>query len=214
MLGQFDFRSVSGDRFQSQFLNRYLHRFFPLLDGALYGLKLAGNSWRNTLAAVIKDLGFTSTRADADVWIQPAVKENGHEYYEMLLVYMDDILCISHQAEAVLKELGMFCKIKDGSLKKLDIYLGMNIKEEQMKDGMTAWSTSPRDYVNNAVKTVESLLVEDGEGYTLKNNAKNPFPNEYKPELDVTDELPSHLVSHYLQLIGIARWMGSRDWTN
>ena len=75
-----------------------------------------------------------------------------------------------------------------------------------MNDWTVAWSTSPRDYVNNAVKTVESLLVEDGEGYTLKNNAKNPFPNEYKPELDVTDELPSHLVSCYLQLIGIARW--------
>ena len=134
------------------------------------------------------------------------MKENGHEYYEMLLVYMDNILCISHQAEAVLKELGMFYKIKDGSLKKPDIYLGMNIKEEQMKDGTTAWLTSPRDYVNNAVKTVESLLVEDGEGYTLKNNTKNLFPNEYKPKLDVTDELPSHLASRYLQLIGIARW--------
>ena len=57
------------------------------------------------------------------------------------------------------------------------------------------------DWINTFV-----MLVEDSEGYTLKNNVKNPFPNEYKPELDVTNELPSHLVSSYLQLIGIARW--------
>ena len=44
-----------------------------ILVHTLYGLKSARNSWRNTLAAAIKDLGFTSTRADADVWIRPAV---------------------------------------------------------------------------------------------------------------------------------------------
>ena len=55
----------------------------------------------------------------------------------------------------------------------------------------------------NAVKTVERLFEEDGEGYVLKNSAKNPFPLGYKPETDVTDELGDELASHYLQLIGI-----------
>ena len=43
---------------------------------------------------------------------------------------------------------------------------------------------------------------EDGEGYVLKSNAKNPFPSGYRPELDVTDELGDELASRYLQLIG------------
>ena len=60
--------------------------------------------------------------------------------------------------------------------------------------------------MKNAVKTVEDLLLEDGEGYTLKNNAKDPFPAKYKPELDITDELGPELASRYLQLVGICRW--------
>ena len=52
----------------------------------------------------------------------------------------------------------------------------------------------------------ERLFDEDGEGYVLKSNAKNPFPSGYRPELDVTDELGDELASRYLQLIGICRW--------
>ena len=60
--------------------------------------------------------------------------------------------------------------------------------------------------MENAIKTVEGLLLEDGEGYVLKTQAKNPLPQGYRPELDVTSELDSDLASRYMQLIGILRW--------
>jgi hypothetical protein len=62
----------------------------------------------------------------------------------------------------------------------------------------------PRDYIKNAIKTVEGLLTEEKEGYVLKNKVKNPFPMNYQPELDVLNELGPEFSSHYLQLIGIA----------
>ena len=65
---------------------------------------------------------------------------------------------------------------------------------------------SPRDYVKNLVKVVEDLLEEDGEGYKLKSNAKNPLPNNCRPEVNVAEELGPNLVSRYLQLVGVARW--------
>ena len=173
---------------------------------ALYGLKGSGSSWRATLAKALEDCGFVPTKADPDVWIRPATRDDGFEYYEMLFVYVDDILCVSHQALAVLQEIGEFYTIKPDSLKKPDLYLGAEVAEFQLPDGRVAWSTSPRKYVLNAIKTVEALLVEDGDQYTLKNNARNPFPTDYKPELDVSDELSPTLVSRFLQLIGIARW--------
>jgi hypothetical protein len=37
--------------------------------------------------------------------------------------------------------------------------------------------------------------------------AKTPFPSNYRPELDVTDELSLDLCSRYSQLIGVLRWM-------
>ena len=52
------------------------------------------------LAETLYDLGYTSTKADSDVWIRPATKPDGFKYYEILLVYVDDVLCISHHADA------------------------------------------------------------------------------------------------------------------
>jgi hypothetical protein len=91
-------------------------------------------------------------------------------------------------------------------LKKPGINLGANVSEFQLPDGQIAWSTSPCDYVKNAIKTVEDLLEEDGEGYTLKSNVRDPFPKDYKLELDVTDELDAPMASTFLQLMGICRW--------
>jgi hypothetical protein len=124
----------------------------------------------------------------------------------MLLVYVDDVLAISHEPKVLIDAIGEYYKVKPGSDKEPDIFLGANVEKVQMPDGREVWATSPRDYVKNAIKTVEGLLAEDGEGYVLKNKAKNPFPMNYQPELDVSNELGPELSSHYLQLIGIARW--------
>jgi hypothetical protein len=173
---------------------------------SLYGLKSAGAAFRSSLAQILRDVGYDSTKADPDVWIRKAVKDNGHQYYEMLFVYVDDILALSHQAENAIKEITAFYKAKDGSIKPPDIYLGANISRMQLPDGREVWTTSPKMYVKNSILVVERLLTDDGEGYVLKSNVRNPFPTGYRPELDVTEELDQKLASRYMQLIGILRW--------
>ena len=121
----------------------------------------------------------------------------------MLFVYVDDILALSHQAEDVINEITTFFKAKDGSIRPPEIYLGANIAKMQLPDGREVWTTSPRTYVKYSILVVERLLEEDGEGYVLKSNARNPFPTGYKPEIDVTDELDQTLASRFMQLIGI-----------
>jgi hypothetical protein len=81
---------------------------------SLYGLKSAGAAFRSSLAQILRDVGYDSTNADPDVWIHKAVKDNGHQYYEMLFVYVDDILALSHQAENAIKEITAFYKAKQG----------------------------------------------------------------------------------------------------
>ena len=66
---------------------------------------------------------------------QSGKKDNGHQYYEMLFVYVDDILALSHQAENAIKEITAFYKAKDGSIKPPDIYLGANISRMQLPEG-------------------------------------------------------------------------------
>jgi hypothetical protein len=156
------------------------------------------------LAQILQDLGFESSKADPDVWMQKAVRNNGHKYYKMLFVYVDDILALSHKAEDAIKAITTFMKAKEGSIKPPDIYLGANVSKMQLPDGREVWTTSPKSYVKNSLIVVERLLKEDSEGYILKSNICNPFSTGYKPEIDVTDELSQKLASsHYMQLIGI-----------
>ena len=110
---------------------------------SLYGLKSAGAAFRATLAQLLQDPGYKSSRADLDVWMREAIKDNGHKYYEMLFVYVNDILALSHQAEGAIKEITTFFKAKDGSIRPPEIYLGANVAKIQLPDGREVWSTSP-----------------------------------------------------------------------
>ncbi len=125
--------------------------------------------------------------------------EDGYEYCEMLLAYVDDVLAVLNEPKVLIDAIGEYYKVKPGSdNKEPDIYLGVNVKKVQMPDGREVWATSPHDDIKNAIKTVEGLLGEDREGYVLKNKAKNLFPMNYQPELDVSDELGPEVSSCYL----------------
>ena len=75
-----------------------------------------------------------------------------------------------------------------------------------MPNGREIWGLSSRDYVKDAVITVERLFEEHGKVYTHRNTVKALFLSEYKLEQDVTAELGPELASRYLQLIGICPW--------
>jgi hypothetical protein len=73
-----------------------------LVIKALYGLKSASFSFRLYMAEKLSDLGFQSSLADPNVWLRAAMKGDGEQYYEYVLMYVDDILAISVDAEAII----------------------------------------------------------------------------------------------------------------
>ena len=76
---------------------------FQLLDEITYGLKSFGAAYRSFLTEHIYKLGFKPSRADSDCWMRPATKPNGFEYYEYMLVYVDDILVASHDPKLIIE---------------------------------------------------------------------------------------------------------------
>ena len=68
-----------------------------IVEMALYDLKSSGASFRANLAGVLHDLYYVPSKADIDVWISPAVRPDGSEYYEMELCYVDDVLVITSE---------------------------------------------------------------------------------------------------------------------
>ena len=70
-----------------------------LIHHALYGGKAAGHDFQNHLRSCMHFLNFEPCPADPDVWMHPAIKNDGLTCYEYVLLYTDDALVISENAE-------------------------------------------------------------------------------------------------------------------
>ena len=66
-----------------------------LIHHALYGGKATGRDFRNHLRSCMEFLIFKSCLADPDVWMRPAINNDGNTYYEYILLYVDDALVVS-----------------------------------------------------------------------------------------------------------------------
>jgi len=61
---------------------------------------------------------FASSLADPDVWFCAAVKADGFQYYDYVLIYVDDILALSHHPQQILKTLGSLYHLKENSIEQ------------------------------------------------------------------------------------------------
>ena len=57
-------------------------------------------------------LGFALTVMDPDVYIRRNIDKDRSAYYEFLLVYVDNVLAISHDPGAIMKTIGDQFEIK------------------------------------------------------------------------------------------------------
>ena len=101
---------VAGPKFGSEARNNMLAR------KALYGLKSSGTSFRDFLAETLYAMGYRPSYADLDLWLRPAVKPDGFEYYGYILFYVDDMLCISHNRRKLIKRIQEVFKLKDDKI--------------------------------------------------------------------------------------------------
>ena len=175
---------------------------------SLYGLKSAGATFRHHLADCMRHLGYKSCLADPDVWYKSETRpEDGFGYYSYMLLYVDDVLAIHHNAEEPLRELDRFFKMKEGSIGDPTIYLGAKLKQMTLANGVVAWGISPSKYIQDAVKNVENYLAENMSDVKLPSKAPTPFVNDYAPELDVTPELDPEKANYFQTQIGVLRWI-------
>jgi hypothetical protein len=69
-------------------------------------------------------MGFTSSKADPDVWMRASVKPDGTHYYEYVLCYVDNVLASSVDPQAVMDSMSNTFTLKDGTVKEPALYLG------------------------------------------------------------------------------------------
>ena len=154
----------------------------------------------------MEHLHFKSSRADPGVWIRPARRNYGTEYYEYVLLYTDYCLVISDNAEKILRnEIGKSFRLKKKSIADPGKYLWGEIRKVELNNGIYFWAFSSTQYVQDAVKNVEQYLKVQGKNILAK--APAPFQKNYRPEIDMTEELGEDDAAYYHSLIEVLRWI-------
>jgi len=191
---------IAGDEFGT---NRKGKRV--IIIKALYGLKSSGAAWRAHFAEFLHGMGYTSCLADPDVWYKAECKPNGFEYYSYILVYVDDILVVSHHPKATMEILAKTFRLKDGYAPPTQ-NLGATIKHWCLPGDEQAshWVHSAEEYIKQAIANVEIELQREGKG--LQGRYSTPMSPNYRPELDYSLFLGDDAAVYYMELIGILRW--------
>ena len=134
-------------------------------------------------------LGFTTCKADADVWMREKKKSDGTIYWEYVLLYVDDCLCISVDPESIIRnEIGKYFIVKETSIGPPDIYLGGKVRKVELETGVECWAFSSSQYVQEAVRNVRKCLEKryeeknDHLKFHLPKKAPAPMFNDYRPE--------------------------------
>ena len=175
-----------------------------IVKKALYGLKSSGAAFRAMLAKTIYNVGYRPTKADPDVWIRPAVKPDGFEYYELVLVYVDDVISISASPMDAIEGIKAVFKLKGDKAELPDMYLGGGLSIVETASGTKCWTMSSEKYIKTAVTNVEENLAKTG--LRLPTKCTTPIASGYHPSEDTTRELDADGMRYFQELIGVLRW--------
>ncbi|MEM7375757.1 MAG: reverse transcriptase domain-containing protein [Bacteroidota bacterium] len=169
---------------------------------ALYGLRSAGASWHSHLSDTLRSLKFASSNADHDVWMRAAVDRNSQPYYEYVVVYVDDLLIVSHDHQRIFEALGEKYEVKPTSGRYLGMKVNTFIVGKGTKEEREAWYMSAEDYLKHALKVIEDRYPSS----KSEKKVDAPMLIQYHPEIDESPYLDDSNANYYQSLIGILQW--------
>jgi hypothetical protein len=140
--------------------------------------------------------------------MRPAIKEDGFKYYKYVLCHVDDALVVSQHPQRIMEVLGAKYVLKAGSVGEPKTYLGAKVSKYRLEHsddpGKVRWSLLVEDYINRAVKDVETELEKVGKALPTK--VTTPMTADYRPELDRSRELGPEQATYFAGLIGVLCW--------
>ena len=145
----------------------------------LYGLEISGVSWRKMFKYhIVNCLGFAPSTIDPDMYYRCNTKEDSTDYYDVLLVFVDNVLACIHDAKAVMAGIAATFEIKNDEITEPKLYLGSNVDKFQLPNGEYKRNITSTSYVYGDIYTVQRLLAEDGRTLkTVKRPHKGPLPH-------------------------------------
>ena len=78
----------------------------------------------------LDNMGLKYFRANPDVWIRHEIKYYGMEYYEYILVYIDDLLSIYMHVIEVLQEIQCTLNLCNNKVENNSNSIGASLKQK------------------------------------------------------------------------------------
>ena len=79
-------------------------------------MKRSGAAPRYFLAETLDAMVYWPSYDNHDSWLRPELKPDGFKYYEYILCYVDNMLCISHNMRKSMKRIQEDFKLKDDKI--------------------------------------------------------------------------------------------------
>ena len=160
---------------------------------ALYGLKSSGRCWHDRLFDVLQSMGFTPSKAEADIWMRRV-----GDHYEYVACYVDDLLIASKAPENIIAALER--KPHKFALKgtgPVQFHLGCDF----FRDETGTLCVGPKKYIERLSLQYQSMF---GEKPSTK--VTSPLEKNDHPELDTSTLLNEDGITQYQSLIGALQW--------
>ena len=106
---------------------------------SFYVLKSWGVAWRANLVETLNSISYRSTESDPDVRIKMSTVDNGTSDYKYVLVYVNDVLHLTKDAQEDMLKLNQVYQLKKGFGPPYR-YLSATFDRFQLEDGITVWS--------------------------------------------------------------------------
>ena len=122
-----------------------------VIHKAQYGLRSSGKRWHEKLHDILKDMGFTPSKSEEDIWMRPK-----GDHYEYIAVYVDDLMIASKEPEAIIEALTGKHKLKLKGTGPTEFHLGC----DYFRDDDGTLCMAPRKYIDKLTQNYERMFGE------------------------------------------------------
>jgi hypothetical protein len=165
----------------------FLEGHSSVIDCALYGLRSSSLCWHQRYSDVLRLMGYTPNKAEADIWS----RKNGG-LYEYIAVYVDDLFIAARDPSSIVQSLQEKHKFKVKGAGSLTYHLGCNYFHHM--DSSLCYG--PRMYIDKIMGQYENMFGCKPHEHSSLLDKGNHLEN------DSSDELDNKGLKRYQTMIG------------
>lgn len=163
-----------------------------VIHKALYGLRSSGLRWHEKFADCLRDLGFTQSKAEADIWMRPV-----GDKYEYVAVYVDDLAMALVDPQSFITALENQYGFKLKGTGPIKFHLGCDF----FRDNDGTLCMSPKKYTEKVLNEYQRMFAK-----RPRLNSYSPIEHGDHPELDTSPFLDPDMTQQYQSLVGSLQW--------